>query len=267
MSSDHRIVIITGATSGIGLACARLFASKGCRVYGISRGGIEAPEIDNVAWLKADVTDEEAVGAAINSVIEKEGGVDLLINNAGFGISGAVEFTEMEDAKRQLEVNLFGMLACTKAVLPIMREKGGFILSISSVAGVVPIPFQAFYSASKAAINSVTMALANEVRPFGVRVAALMPGDVKTGFTAARKKELKGSDIYKSLEKSVATMEHDEQNGMEPAALAKKAYSISCKKRPKPLYSCGLTYQFFCVLAKLFPCRLTNWILGKMYAN
>ncbi len=266
MANDTRIVIITGATSGIGLAAARLFSEKGCRVYGVSRGSIKAPDIKGVTFVNADVTDEAAVSGVIADIASREGSIDLLINNAGFGISGAVEFTATDDAKRQLEVNLFGMLACTKAVLPIMREKGGFILNISSVAGVVPIPYQAFYSASKAAVNSVTMALANEVRPFPVRVAALMPGDVKTGFTAARKKELEGKDIYKSLEKSVAGMEHDEQNGMPPEALAKRAYSISLKKHPKPLYSCGLMYMFFCVLAKILPCRLVNFILGKMYA-
>ena len=267
-SPDERIVIITGASGGIGLASARLFASKGCRVYGISRGKIAVPEAPGVTFISADVTDEEGVRAAIDGVINKEGRVDLLINNAGMGISGAAEFTDISEAKRQFDVNLFGALACTKAVLPYMRGTGGMILNLSSVAGVVPIPFQAFYSASKAAINSFTMALGNELRrnKNKVRVAALMPGDVKTGFTAARAKQQKGADVYPALEKSVATMEHDEQNGMPPEALAKRAYAISKKKHPKPLYSCGLMYKFFCVLAKILPNRLVEFILGLMYA-
>ena len=267
-STDDRIVIITGASSGIGLASAKLFAQKGCRVYGISRGRVALPEVKGVTFISADVTDEAGVKAAIDNIAAEEGRIDLLINNAGFGISGAAEFTEIEEAKRQLDVNLFGTMACTKAVLPYMRKIGGMILNMSSVAAVVPIPFQAFYSASKAAINSFTMALANELRrnEKKVRVAALMPGDVKTGFTAARAKQERGADVYPALEKSVATMEHDEQNGMEPAVLAKRAYRISLKKKPKPLYSCGLMYQFFCVLAKILPCRLVEWILGLMYA-
>ena len=265
---DDRVIIITGATSGIGLAAAKEFASHGCRVYGVSRGRVAPPDIAGVTFITADVADEESVAEAVGEIIRREGRIDLLINNAGFGISGPAEFTDISAAKKQFDVNFFGMLACTKAALPYMRETGGMILNMSSVAAVVPIPFQAFYSASKAAINSFTMALANELRrnEKRVRVCALMPGDVKTGFTAAREKQLAGSDIYPALEKSVATMEHDEQNGMPPEALAKRAYRISLKKNPKPYYSCGFMYQFFCVLAKILPNRLVKYILGLMYA-
>ncbi|MCR5809167.1 MAG: SDR family oxidoreductase [Clostridiales bacterium] len=261
---EKRVVLITGATSGIGLAMAEEFSKKGDKVYGIARR--EAPLPEGVSFIPADVTDEEQVKAAVSKILSREGRIDVLVNNAGFGISGAVEFTELSDAKRQFEVNFFGMVNMTKAALPAMRERGaGMILNMSSVAAVTPIPYQTYYSASKAAINNYTMALGNEVRPFGIRVSALMPGDVKTGFTAARKKSLDGADIYKKLEKSVRTMEHDEQNGMSPAALAKRAYYISARKRPKPLYSCGFAYCLFCVLAKLLPSRFVNWILSKLY--
>lgn len=259
-----RIVIITGATSGIGLAMAEKFNNEGDRVYALARREAKLPQ--GVIFIPCDVTDEAAVHAAVNGVVSKEGRIDLLVNNAGFGISGAVEFTELEDAKRQFDVNFFGMVNMTKAVLPVMREAGGGrIINLSSVAAVTPIPFQTYYSASKAAINCYTMALQNEVRRAKIKVCALMPGDVKTGFTAARKKSLVGTDVYPALEKSVKTMEHDEQNGMSPAALAKRAYFISTRKRPKPLYSCGLSYRLFCVLAKLLPNRFVNWILSKLY--
>lgn len=259
-----RIAAITGATSGIGLAMAEKFNKEGDRVYALARREAKLPE--GVIFMPCDVTDEAAVSSAVNGIVSREGRIDLLINNAGFGISGAVEFTALEDAKRQFDVNFFGMVNMTKAVLPVMRAQGGGrVINLSSVAAVTPIPFQTYYSASKAAINCYTMALQNEVRGASIKVCALMPGDVKTGFTAARKKSLEGLEAYPALERSVRTMEHDEQNGMSPAALAKRAYFISTRKRPKPLYSCGFSYRLFCVLAKLLPNRFVNWILSKLY--
>ncbi|MBO4847622.1 MAG: SDR family oxidoreductase [Clostridia bacterium] len=260
----RRVTVITGATSGIGLAMAEEFSKRGDKVWAAARR--QAPLPEGVEFISVDVTDEAAVKAAVEEIVRREGRIDLLINNAGFGISGAVEFTELEDAKRQFDVNFFGMVNFTKAVLPHMRGAGkGTILNTSSVAAVTPIPYQTYYSASKAAINAYTMALANEVRGFGVRVTALMPGDVRTGFTAARAKSMAGAEVYPSLVKSVSTMEHDEQNGMSPAVLARRAYRITAKKRPKPLYSCGFVYCLLSTLAKLLPSRLVNWILSKLY--
>lgn len=131
-------------------------------------------------------------------MISEQGRIDILINNAGFGISGAVEFTQTEEAMRLFDVNFFGMVRMTEKVIPYMRENGGGrIVNISSVAAVVPIPFQTYYSASKAAISSYSMALANEVGRFGIRVSAIMPGDISTGFTDARKKITEGDDVYR----------------------------------------------------------------------
>lgn len=260
----QRIVIITGATSGIGLAMAEKFNKEGDRVYAMARREAQLPA--GVSFLPCDVTDEARAKQAVGEVVSKEGRVDLLINNAGFGISGAVEFTELADAKAQFDVNFFGMVNMTKAALPYMRAQGGGrVINLSSVAAVTPIPYQTYYSASKAAINCYTMALQNEVRGHNIKVSALMPGDVKTGFTAARRKSLEGAEVYPALEKSVKTMEHDEQNGMSPSQLANRAYFISTRRSPKPLYSCGLSYRLFCVLAKLLPNRFVNWILSKLY--
>lgn len=259
-----RIVLITGATGGIGLAMAEKFTAEGDKVWAAARR--EKPLPEGARFIPVDVTDPEAAKNAVDEVVSREGRIDVLINNAGFGISGAVEFTQLEDAKSQFNVNFFGMVNMTKAVLPVMRAQGGgMIINISSVAAVTPIPYQTYYSASKAAINCYTMALQNEVRAFGIKVCALMPGDVKTGFTAARKKSLEGEDVYPALRRSVGRMEHDEQNGMAPSTLAKKAYSISKKRSPKPLCSCGFSYRLFCVLAAVLPNRLVNRILGKLY--
>lgn len=262
---NQRIVIITGASSGIGLAACRLFLEKGDKVYGVSRR--PCPE-EGVISLAADITDEAQVRAFIDEVISKEGRIDVLVCNAGFGISGAVEFTELSEAKRQFDVNFFGTAACIKAALePMRKRRAGAIIVTSSVAGALSIPFQAYYSATKAALNSLVLATANEVRPFGISVCAVLPGDIKTGFTEARAKEAAGESEYKALKKSVQTMEHDEQNGMPPSAIAKRMYALSKQKHPKPFSSVGIQYKACCLLGKILPTRLSNWIVGKMYAN
>ncbi|MCL2486897.1 MAG: SDR family NAD(P)-dependent oxidoreductase, partial [Oscillospiraceae bacterium] len=192
--------------------------------------------------------------------------IDTLVNCAGFGISGAAEFTALDDAKRLMEVNFFGSFICDKAAIPYLRETKGSIVHISSVGGPLAIPFQAFYSCSKMAINALTLALANELRPFGIRVCAVMPGDVKTGFTAAREKSAAGEALYGDrVQKSVAVMERDEQNGMPPVSIAKKIYKMSREKRPKPLCTVGLQYKFFLLLYRVMPWRLVNWIVGRIY--
>ena len=272
------VALVTGGTSGIGLETARALQNKGCRVYTMSRR--PAPADDEKAeapagvktfplrHLQADVTDEAAVAAAVAELLTEAGRIDILVNCAGFGISGAVEFTETADAKRQFDVNFFGMVIVNKAVLPVMREAGGGrIVNISSVAAPVPIPFQTYYSASKAAINSYTMATANEVRPFGITMCAVQPGDIATGFTAARAKSIAGDDVYGGrIEKSVAVMEHDEQNGMQASVAGAYIAKVALKKRVKPLYAIGFQYKAVCVLIKLLPARLANWIIGKLYA-
>lgn len=156
-------------------------------MYELSRRAENAEP--GVTHLQADVTDEAQVNAAVAEILRREGRIDILINNAGFGISGAIEFTPAQEARRQFDVNFFGMVNMNRAVLPIMRQQGsGRIVNMSSVAAPIAIPFQAYYSASKAAVRTYSLALASEVRPFGVEVCVIMPGDIATGFTAARRK-------------------------------------------------------------------------------
>jgi short-subunit dehydrogenase len=265
MRSEKPVVIISGASGGIGLAAANLFYEKGYTVYGLNR---TVRDSDTIHYISTDVSWPQSVESAVASIWAREQRIDVLVNNAGFGISGSIEFTRLEDAKKQLDVNFFGTFHCIKAVLPYMRgQKSGCILNVSSVAAVLSIPFQGFYSVSKAAINSLTLALANEVRACGIRVSALMPGDVKTGFTAVREKSMDGSDIYPAMARSIATMEHDEQNGMKPEYIAGLLFKIAGKKRPKPLYTSGFQYQLFVVIAKILPARLVNWLVGLLYAK
>ena len=261
-----KVAVITGGSSGIGLCTARALAQNGVTVYELSRREAKNEGINHIS---ADITDPEKVKGAVKEVMEKEGRIDILINNAGFGISGAAEFTENEDAKGLLDVNLFGMVNMVKEVIPIMRAHGyGRIVNLSSVAGIAPIPFQTWYSVTKAAVNSYTMALANEVRPFGIEVCAVMPGDIKTGFTAARKKSEKGDDIYSGrIKRSVAGMEKDEINGISPEVAGAYICKTALRKRVKVLSCIGFTYKFLSVLIKHLPGSLVNKILYFMYAK
>ena len=259
-----KVALVTGASSGIGLAVSRQLLALGYTVYGLSRRGTSA---EGILPIAAEVTDEEAVKAAVASLFEKEGRIDLLINNAGMGISGPVEFTEAEDMKRIMEVNFYGQVYCAKAVLPYMREQGsGRIVCTSSVAAPIAIPYQSFYSCSKAAVSAMALALRNEVKSFGIEVCAVMPGDAKTGFTDARKKESKGNDVYTHNESAVAAMEKDERGGMTPDDVAAVIVKAATVKNPKPIFTAGAKYKIFVVLFKLLPYRLAYWIVGKMYS-
>ena len=259
------VALVTGGSSGIGLAAARALRDRGMKVYILSRHPYTEKGLHHIC---ADVSDQRQCDEAVQTLLHREGDLDLLVNCAGFGISGAVEFTQTAEAKKQMEVNFFGCVNMTKAVLGYMRQRGnGRIVNISSVAAPAAIPFQAYYSASKAAINAWTAALANELRPWGVSVTAVQPGDIKTGFTAAREKSIAGDEAYGGrISKSVAKMEHDEQNGMDPAKAGAYIAKIALKKHPKPVYTIGFGYKAICVLLKLLPSRLANWAIGKLYA-
>ena len=262
----QKIALVTGGRSGIGLCTAQALRDGGCIVYELSRRDFSC---DGIHHLSVDVTNEQAVQAAIAHVAAETGKIDVLVNCAGFGISGAVEFTALSDAKEQFDVNFFGMVNVTKAVLPLMREKGGGrIVNISSVAAVAHIPFQTYYSASKAAIESYTCALANEVAPFGISVTAVMPGDIQTGFTDARAKSAAGDEEYGGrISRSVAGMERDERKGMSPRQAGGYIAKIALKRRVKPLYAVGFGYKCICVLIKLLPCSLRNWVVRLLYAR
>lgn len=263
---NNKIAIVTGGNSGIGKYTALALKNKGCTVYELSRREILT---DGINHITSDVTSEVQVAGAISEIIKREGRIDILINCAGYGISGAVEFTELSDAKNQFDVNFFGMVNTTKAVLPYMRKnKSGRIVNISSVAAVAHIPFQTYYSASKAAIESYTCALANEVAPFGISVTAIQPGDICTPFTQAREKSFVGDDVYGGrIEKSVRNMEKDEQKGMSPEIAGEYIAKIALKNSVKPVYAIGFSYKILSTLCKTFPCSIRNKIVGMIYAK
>ena len=255
----NKVVIVTGGTSGIGLAAVKALRERGCTVYALSRHGD----------IPCDVADEQSARAAVNQVLEKEGQIDILVNCAGFGISGAAELTPLDMAKRQLDVNLFGTANLVNAAIPAMREQGGGrIMNTGSVAGFVPIPFQTWYSASKAAVQSYTMAMANELRPFGITLAAVLPGDTKTGFTAARNKIDDPEGLYSGrIERSVQRMEQDEQNGVPAEVVGALIARVALKKRVKPLYIPGISYNLVNVLMRILPSGAANRLIGLLYAK
>ena len=176
-------IAVTGGSSGIGLAIARQFAAKGHTVYSLSR----RPSADGVRHIPCDVADESSVRQAFAALEQAEGALDILVNNAGFGISGAAEFTDLDKAKALFDVGYFGLLACVKHALPLLRKSASpLIVNVGSLAAALPVPFQSVYSSAKAAVSALTLCLVNELRPFGVRVCAVLPGDVRTGHRQAR---------------------------------------------------------------------------------
>jgi len=254
---------VTGGSSGIGKAVCSELLRAGYLVYELSRRE-QGPH--GVIHIVCDVTNPAQVQSAIQ--IAGKDGLDLLFCCAGFGISGCVEFTDTADAHRQLEVNLFGTDHTVKAALPALRRKKGHIMLVSSVAAEAPIPFQTWYSVSKAATNAYAIALRSELRPFGIDVCTVMPGDIRTGFTEARVKSHLGDDIYSGrISRSVAGMEKDEENGMSPETAARKIIRIAKRKHIPAHYTVGFGYQILVLLLKLLPASLASRIVGLLYAK
>ena len=255
--------MVTGGTSGIGLAAVEALRARGCVVYALSRRG------QGEGHIPCDVADEKSARAAVEAVLKKEGRIDILVNCAGFGISGAGELTPLESAKKQLDVNLYGTANMVNAVIPAMRAQGGGrIVNTGSVAGFVPIPFQTWYSASKAAVQSYTMAMANELSPFGITLTAVLPGDTRTGFTAARQKIDDPEGLYGGrITRSVERMEHDEQHGVPAQKVGDLIARVALKRRVKPLYIPGFSYNLLNVLMRLLPSGVANRLIGILYAK
>jgi len=292
--SKEMVILITGASSGIGRYTAQKFHKEGHTVYGTSRnpekkdsnsekkdGSPEKKDNSsensgngpkgNFNMIQLDVCDPESCSKAVSYVMEKEGRIDVLVNNAGIGIAGAVELTSDDEAKSQFETNFFGAVRMCREVLPIMRNQGrGKIINVTSVAAAVPIPFQAMYSACKAALESVSQCLRMETKHYGINVTAIEFGDIKTGFTGSRKitEASQRDEVYKkTFEKSLKTMEHDEQNGPRPFKAADLVYKTALGKNSRPVIVCGFKYKAVAVLRRKLPYRFTEFSIGKIYAN
>ena len=265
-------LVISGGSSGIGKATASLFAERGWRVFELSRHGKDLKDNTQntkgeIIHIFCDVCDNESPRKAIAEVLTMTDHIDVVISNAGYGISGSVEFTDIEAVEHQMNVNFLGAVRFTQAVLPQLRQqRSGRIIYTSSVAAILAVPYQSFYSASKAAINAMALALANEVKEFGISVSVMMPGDVSTGFTDARDKSTAGEEIYSGARKAITTMERDERSGMQPIQMAKLFYRIATCRSPRPQYVGGFSYRTLCFLERLLPKRFVNWIEYQVYS-
>ncbi len=250
-----RVILVTGASAGIGRACADRLARRGWTVIGASRRGT-----GGVGWapLVMDVDDDESVGAGVASIIGEHGRLDAVLAVAGWGLSGAVEVTPLSQAKAQFETNFWGAVRLVQAALPAMRAQGGGrIVLVSSLGGIVAVPFQAFYSASKFALEGYGEALAAEVAPFGIHVTLVEPGNVRTEFTARRRHEGGHPDPYAARAvKAVRVMERDERAGVAPEVVAATIERVLDAERPPLRASVGKLDERAGVLAKrLLPQR------------
>ncbi len=266
---NDKVILITGASSGIGKACADLLFLKKYIVYGTSRKPSDSNKY-SFEMISMDVNNDESVKKAVNIVIEKSGRIDVLINNAGYGISGSIEETPIEKAYEQFNTNFFGVHRVCKEVLPIMRkQKSGLIINVSSIGGILGLPFQGFYCAAKFALEGFSESLRMEVKSFGIKVVLIEPGDIKTQFTSRREKldnKMKKSNYGKKIKNTISIVERDEQSGPPPLKVAVLIEKIINKKSPKVRYLVGSFYQKLIVILRyIFPNKLTQWILMKYY--
>ncbi len=271
-TNTNRVVLITGASSGIGQACAKYLHERGYRVYGTSRRAAAEPAADSAGFtmLQMDVDSDESVANGIKLLLDREGRIDVVVNNAGNGIAGAVEDTSIEEAKAQMETNFFGSFRVCQAVLPSMRKQGsGYIVNISSAAGRISVPFQALYSASKFAIEGLTEALRMEVKPFGIRVAMIEPGDFNTGFTAGRRRNAasgQSSAYTEQFEAALGVMEADETGGPSPDKVGPLLERIINARSPRLRNTVGPFFEKIALgLKRFFPARVFEWGLTKYY--
>jgi NAD(P)-dependent dehydrogenase (short-subunit alcohol dehydrogenase family) len=244
------VALVTGASSGIGQATAELLAAHGFTVFGASRTAFEDER--SYTWLPLDVRSDASAEAVVQSVMEHAGRIDVLVNNAGYGLFGAIEETSIADAQAQLDTNLFGVMRMVKAVLPVMRQQGsGRIINVSSVIGQVAVPYAGLYATSKFALEGLSEALREEVRQFGIEVALIEPGFVKTSFVS--KPPTAPIDAY-TAGRQVAqqALRAGVTNGMEPGTVA-QIIVRAATARPRLRYAVGSNIKTLLLMKRLLP--------------
>ena len=261
------VVFITGISSGFGLETARLLSNEGHIVYGTVRRSVEP--LPNVHYFNVDVRNKEAIEKAVAQIVEKEGRIDVLVNNAGMGIGGPLEFASEEEVRLQMDTNFMGLVHCVDAVLPHMRRQGGGkIIALSSIGGLMGLPFQGFYSASKFAIEGYCEALRLETQQQGIKVVVLRPGDFSTGFTGSRKKVADEAALqaYPLYREAIEKVEHDENGGLKPVVLAQKINRIINMQHPRNGYVVASFEQKLSVwIKRILPAKWFDRILGSYY--
>ena len=270
------VVLITGASSGFGEACARHLAAGNYRVYGTSRRasfnptGPPSSQGNGYQMIPMDVRDDASVQQGVDFVINETGRIDVVVCNAGYGIAGAVEDTSVDEARRQFDTNLFGVWRTCRATIPhLRRQGGGHLVIVSSLAGLMGIPFQAAYSASKFALEGMAEALRMEVKPWGIHVALIEPGDFHTRFTQNRVKTVAAdhNSAYATIfPRALAVMERDERRGPPPDRMARLLERIIRHPSPRLRYTTGtLAQRSGALLKRLLPGWLFEWLMMSTY--
>lgn len=269
-NESKKVVLITGATSGIGKATAIYLAAKGYTVFGTYRFEVPDGNFD-FTFIKCDVRDEISIQKAVDHIVEKTGKIDVLINNAGLGTLGSLEDTNLEEARKVFETNVFGVHAMCRTVLPVMRAQSqGTILNISSIAGQVALPYRGIYNATKFAVEGFSEALSMEVKPFGIKVIILRPGDYKTNIDNNRKiaeKALdKSSAYYESFDRANFLIKEEINIAWTPDKIAKDIHRILCKKNPKLHYTSAPFIQKLSItLHWILPSRFFERMVSRFY--
>jgi short-subunit dehydrogenase len=264
-----KIILITGISSGFGRDTATLLAEKGHTVYGTVRK--ESGSDKNVHYLKMDLTDIESIKKVVSEVSEKEGRIDVLINNAGMHTGGPIETSPLENIKLQMDTNFLGTVQITREVLPVMRKQGGgTIINFSSIGGLMGLPFQSFYSAGKFALEGFSEALRMEVSQFNINIVLINPGDFHTSNSANRRNFLAptgADDPYnEQFKKTISIIEKDEAKGWEPVILAGKIVKIVECKNPRQRYIIASLEQKLAVVLKyILPGKIFRKILQDHY--
>jgi len=267
-NQQTKVVLITGASSGIGQAAARLLAQKGYTVYGTSRN----PKIGHsepFEFLEMDVKNAQSVQMAVSELLQKEGRIDILINNAGVGITGPVEETPLDAMRAAFETNFYGPLAVIQAVLPAMRQQQkGLIINVTSIAGVMGLPFRAAYSATKSALDMISEGLRMEIAQQGIQLCTLAPGDVATNIAASRYHAplIKGSPYEITYGAILQQMNEGVDAGVNPLMIAQKIAAIIEQKSPKVHYYAGAFMERLSLILKRFlPDKMFEQLLKNHY--
>ncbi len=263
-----KVVLITGASSGIGKAIGEFLTQKGFQVFGTSRSPERYPQ-SVFPLLAMDVRDSASIASCVDRVIGKSGRLDVLVNNAGVGITGPIEEIPTEEIRNNFEVNLFGPIEVMKAVLPQMRaQKSGLIINITSIAGYMGLPYRGIYSASKGALDLVTEAVRMEVKSQGINVTSIAPGDFATNIAAGRYHAplVPGSAYEKQYGDILRTMDSHVDSGSDPLEMAHALYVVIQQKSPEVHYKVGAFMQKFSIaLKRLLPGKMYEKMLMRHY--
>lgn len=274
METNVKTVLVTGGSGGIGAATARQLCDAGMTVYAASRSG-KAPEGDsqngNMIPVVMDVNDAQAIAEVVDRIVRERGSLDAVVCNAGNGMAGPIEETSIEEIEAQYSTTFYGVVKTVQACMPVFRRQGhGRVVTVSSVAALAPLPYQGYYSCVKAGILQLTKALAIEAKDFGVQCCVVMPGDVKTGFTKARrvaeKSQKVDSPYYGGTVKALAAMAKDEREGMKPDVIGNAILKQLLRCRMKPEVTPTFLYSLLVFAIRRLPQWLVLKVIGWMYS-